>query len=221
MQLSFDSRPAAQIDTPALVTYVFEKEKRIEGALAQLDQATGGKLKRLADSGELTGKILEATLLHDPLGLAAERLLLVGAGKPEKFDGTILRRVAGMALRSLRAKAVTRMTFLLREGERNAAGAEAAAEGLLLASFDSDFYKTEKKNGKVMESAVLAGAEGAAAGEIEAGLARGRVIGEAQNFTRTLVNEPSNLLTPRMLASRGEQMAREAGLAVEVLDEKQ
>jgi len=78
-------------------------------------------------------------LLHDPPGLAAGRLLLVGAGKPEKFDGTILRRVAGMALRSLRTKSVTRMTFLLREGERNARWGEEASEGLLLASFDSDF----------------------------------------------------------------------------------
>jgi leucyl aminopeptidase len=220
MQISFESRPAAQVETPALVTYVFEKENRIEGALAQLDQAAGGRLKRLADSGELTGKTLETTLLHDPPGLAAGRLLLVGAGKPEKFDGTILRRVAGMALRSLRAKSVTRMTFLLREGERNAKGAEEVTEGLLLGSFDSDFYKSEKRNGKAMEAAALAGAEGGSAAEIEAGIARGRVIGEAQNFTRTLVNEPSNRLTPRMLAERGEEMAHEAGLAVEVLDEK-
>jgi leucyl aminopeptidase len=202
------------------VTYVFEKEDRIEGAMAQLDQATRGRLKRLADSGELTGKTLDVTLLHDPPGLAAARLLLVGAGKPEKFDGTILRRVAGMALRSLRAKSVTRMTFLLREGERNAAGAEAAVEGMLLGAFDSDFYKTEKKNNKAMESASLAGAEGAPVEEIEEGMARGRVIGEAQNFTRTLVNEPSNRLTPRALAGRAEQMAREAGLTVDVLDEK-
>jgi len=220
MHLSFDPRPATQIDTPVLVTYVFEKDGRIEGALAQLDQATRGSLRRLADSGEMTGKVMEATLLHDPPGLAAGRLLLVGAGKPEKFDGAILRRVAGMALRSLRAKSVTRMTFLLREGERNAAGAQAAVEGLLLGSFEPDFYKTEKKNGKVMETANLAGADGAPVQQLEEGMARGRVIGEAQNFTRALVNEPSNRLTPRVLAERAEQMAREAGLAVEVLDEK-
>src|SRR5271168_3710417 len=220
MHLSFDSRVAAQIDTPVLVTYVFEKDNRIEGALAQLDQAAKGKLARLAESGELTGKTLELTLVHDPPGLAAGRLLLVGAGKPEKFDGTILRRVAGVALRSLRAKSVTRMTFLLREGERNAAGAEAVVEGLLLASFDSDFYKTEKKNGKTMEGVALAAGEGALVEDIEEGMARGRVIGEAQNFTRTLVNEPSNLLTPRILAERAGKMARDAGLAVDILDEK-
>jgi leucyl aminopeptidase len=220
MQLSFDSRPFAQIDTPVLVSYVFEKDGRIEGALTALDQAVGGRLTRLAESGEMTGKPLEATLVHDPPGLAAGRLLLVGAGKPEKFDGTMLRRVAGMALRWLRAKSVTRMTFLLREGERNSTGAQTAAEGLLLASFDSDFYKTEKKNGKPMQAVALAGAEAASVADMEAGIERGRIIGEAQNFTRTLVNEPSNRLTPRVLAERAEAMARECGLAVDILDEK-
>ena len=219
MNLSFDSTSPARIETPALAGYVFDKDDRIEGALAELDRATGGRLKRLAESGELTGKALEMTLVHDLPGLAASRLLLVGAGKPEKFDGAVLRRVAAAALRCLRAKSVTRMTFLLREGERTLAGAQAVTEGLLLGAFDSDFYKTEKKNGKVMEAVTLA-AGGGPAPEIEQGIARGRIIAEAQNFTRTLVNEPSNRMTPRILAERAEQMAREAGLAVDVLDEK-
>ena len=220
MQFSFDSLPATQIETQVLVSYVFEKDNRIDGALAALDQAMGGRLKRMAESGELTGKLLETTLVHNPPGLSAERLLLVGAGKPEKFDGIFLRRVAGLALRSMRSKSITRMTFLLREGERNAAGAQAVSEGLLLSSFDSDFYKTEKKNSKAMERVALAGAEGAAPGAIEKGMERGRIIAEAQNFSRTLVNEPSNILTPRVLAERAEAMAHECGLGVDILDEK-
>ena len=220
MDLTFDFRSPVKIDTPALATYIFEKDNRMEGALAEMDQAAGGRLKRLAESGELTGKALEMTLVHELPGLAASRLLLVGAGKPEKFDGAMLRRVAAAALRWLRAKSVTRMTFLLREGERNAASSQAVAEGLLLGAFDSDFYKTEKKNGKVMEAVALAGGDASLAAEIESGMARGRIIAEAQNFTRTLVNEPSNRLTPRILAARAEQMARDAGLAVDILDEK-
>jgi len=34
------------------------------------------------------------------------------------------------------------------------------------------------------------------------------------------VNEPSNKLTPRILAEKAEAMARESGLAVEILDER-
>jgi len=41
-----------------------------------------------------------------------------------------------------------------------------------------------------------------------------------RKFTRDLVNEPSNKLTPRILAQKAEAMAKEAGLSVEILDEK-
>jgi hypothetical protein len=81
MNLSFDSTAPAKIQSPALVTYIFEKEGHIEGVLAELDALAGGRLKRLAEGGELTGKTLEMTLLHDPPGLAAARLLLVGADR--------------------------------------------------------------------------------------------------------------------------------------------
>ena len=64
MQIKYEPQSLDKIETPALVTYAFENENRIEGALAELDAATGGRLKELANVGELTGKTLEMTLLH-------------------------------------------------------------------------------------------------------------------------------------------------------------
>ena len=101
MQISLESKPFATIETDALVSYVFEDSDPIQGRIAELDQFTDGLLRKLASSGELTGKTLEMTLVHAPRGLKAARLLLVGAGKREKFDSAILRRVAGAALRSV------------------------------------------------------------------------------------------------------------------------
>jgi leucyl aminopeptidase len=219
MQITLESQPAEKFATEALVTYVFEGEKGkgtpVEGVIADLDKAASGTLVRLAASGELTGKSLEMTLVHFAPGLAAQRLLLVGAGKREKFGTAELRRLASAALRHLKSRSVKRLAFLARESERGAAAAEAVTEGLLLGNFEGDTYKTDKKNGP-LEAAALLGFEAGA----QAGLDRGRIIAEAQNFTRSLGNEPSNLLTPRRLAERAEAMAREAGLAVEVLDEK-
>jgi leucyl aminopeptidase len=45
------------------------------------------------------------------------------------------------------------------------------------------------------------------------------VIGEAANFAREIINEPSNFMTPSELARRAEEVARECGLEVDVLDE--
>ncbi len=216
MELNIETQPFAKIASDALVTYVFEKDEKVEGVLAEVDAATGGHIRELAASGELTGKLLEMTLLHNPPGLTAKRLLLVGLGKPEKYTSREILRASGAALRFLKARAVRRMAVLAREQTRDAAAAQAVVEGLLLGDMESDIYKTDKKNDKRMETVVLAGWPADAA---EKGRAVGMVTAGAQNFTRSLVNEPSNKLTPRMLAERAEAMAKEAGLSVEVFDE--
>ncbi len=219
MEITVDTRALAKLDAEALVTYAFEGEKFADGTLAELDAATGGALSRLAASGELTGKMLETTLLYYPQGLAAQRLLVLGAGKKDKFGTFELRRLAGAGVRALKSRQVKRMAFLARENDRTAAAAQAIVEGMILANFDSDKYKTDKKPGNEITAASLAGWDESSRGDADLGLARGRIIAESQNFARELGNEPSNRLTPRMLADRAAAMAREAGLAVEVLDE--
>jgi leucyl aminopeptidase len=216
MELTIERQPFTNIAAEALVTFVFEKENKIEGVLAEVDAATGGRLRELDASGELTGKPLEMTLIHNPPGLAAKRLLIAGLGKPEKCTGREILRTSGAALRFLKARSVRRMAVLAREQTRDVASAQAVVEGVLLGEMESDIYKTEKKNGKQIDAVSLVGWPNDAA---EKGRATGQITAGAQNFTRSLVNEPSNKLTPRMLAERAEAMAREAGLAVEVFDE--
>jgi len=151
--------------------------------------------------------------------LKAARLLLVGAGKREQFNGATLRKIAGAALRSLKGKSVKNFAFLAGGALPAAEGAEALAEGFIAANFETDKYKTDKKEKKI-EAIALAGFPEAEIAAAEKGLAAGRIIAEAQNFTRDLVNEPSNKLTPRILAEKAEAMAKEAGLAVDILDER-
>ncbi|HKC84515.1 MAG TPA: leucyl aminopeptidase, partial [Blastocatellia bacterium] len=56
-------------------------------------------------------------------------------------------------------------------------------------------------------------------GEVGRGVERGRIIAEATNFARELINEPANVITPTELARRAEDMAREHGLEFDALDE--
>lgn len=220
MHITLETKPYATLETDALVTYVFEDADPVQGCVAELDAATGGLLKKLAASGELTGKPLEFTLVHEPAGLNAARLLLVGAGKKDAFNGATLRRVAGAALRSLKSKSAKKIVFLVRESGATGDAAQAIVEGAVAADFETDKYKTDKKNEKNVESFAIAGFSGAEKSAGESGIATGRIIAEAQNFARDLVNEPSNKLTPRILAEKAQTMARESGLAVDVLDEK-
>ncbi len=220
MHITLETKPFAALETDALVSYVFEETDPVQGRIAEIDQAAGGLLRKLAKSGELTGKTLEFTLVHAPAGLKAARLLLVGAGKREQFNGAALRKITGAALRYLKARAVKNFAFLVREGEATGETAQIIAEGALLSNFESDKYKTDKKNDKNIETVFLAGYSDSERSAGDKGLSKGRIIADAQNFTRDLVNEPSNKLTPRILAEKAEAMAKEAGLSVQILDEK-
>jgi leucyl aminopeptidase len=220
MQITLEAKPYAALGTDALVSYVFEEVDPVQGRISELDQAANGLLRNLAKSGELTGKILEMTLIHAPAGLKAARLLLVGAGKREQFTSATLRKIAGAALRYLKARSVKQFAFLIRENNATEEFTQSIAEGALAANFESDKYKTEKKNDKSIDTLVLTGYSDADRPAGEKGLSRGRIIADAQNFARDLINEPSNKLTPKILAEKSEVMAKQAGLAVEILDEK-
>src|SRR3984957_3438083 len=220
MQITLETKPFAALGTDALVSYVFEEADPVQGRVSELDQAGSGLLRNLAKSGELTGKTLEMTLIHAPAGLKAARLLLVGAGKREQFSSATLRKIAGAALRYLKARSVKQFAFLIRENNATEEFTQSIAEGALAANFESDKYKTEKKNDTSIDTVVLTGYSDADRAAGEKGLSRGRIIAEAQNFARDLINEPSNKLTPKILAEKAEAMAKQAGLAVEILDEK-
>jgi leucyl aminopeptidase len=220
MKITLETKAFATIETEALVTYLFEETDALQGRAAELDKLTGGLLAKLAKSGELTGKNLEMTLLHAPAGLKASRLLLVGAGKRESFNPATLRKVAGVAVRYLKSRAIHQVAFLVRENAVTEETAQGIAEGSLTADFETDKYKTDKKQDKFIESMVIVGYGDAEKAAGEKGIVRGVVIGESQNFARDLINEPSNKLTPRILADKAAAMAKEAGLAVEILDEK-
>ena len=224
-KLNFDALDS--FDIPALVTWVFTSDTKpprplLEDLLSEIDQRTSGALSELGSAGELTGKAGETLLLHQPTGLKARRLLLLGAGKPEKFSLADVRNLAGAAARFLKSRGVSEFTFLARPrpaGLDSAAVAQAVVEGVLLANFEPGRYHTEEKNDRAITSLRLAGFSPSDQKALQTAVQRGLVTGEAQNFARELANEPSNRLTPRIFAERAAEMAHEAGLAVEVLDE--
>jgi leucyl aminopeptidase len=59
-------------------------------------------------------------------------------------------------------------------------------------------------------------AEKSTRAEIQQGFEDGLIVASAQNFTRALVNEPGNVLTPTELGKRAAAMCAEVGLKCEV-----
>ena len=216
MQINIETQPYASVESDALVTFVFDKDDKFEGVLGEIDRGMNGKLATPQTNGEITGKPLESVLLHFPEGLAAKKLLLLGAGKPAKLQVSDLRKIAGTALRQLKARGVKKFVFLTREGENGEGSAQAVVEGLIVADFESNKY-SEKKDREIVSVGLAAFDANA---DLHSAIRDGRTLAESMNFARDLINEPSNKLTPRILAAKTEAMAKEAGLAIEILDER-
>ncbi len=198
MQTTVENKPLEQIDADALIVPVMEgaTESRF-GALA------------LCESGEVGGKPLEFTILHNVPGFAAKRILLAGAGKSAKFDAAEMRKLAGAAVRFLKPKGIKRVAIALEGPATDADFAAAAVEGAILGDYEPDRHKSGEK--KALDSVTIVGAQESAA-------QRGEILAGAQNFARALANEPANLLTPMKMADAARAMCAEAGLSCEVLE---
>lgn len=220
MKIEFVQQPVAEIRCPVVAAFCFESGAA-GGSVAKLPPATLALVEELRAARELTGKAFECTLIHKPAGLAASRLLVVGAGKQDKFDAGQLGRVVGTAVRHVRARGLRELAWVLDGPEAKPGCVQAAVEGAMVADYDADIYRTEKNGERGIDRLLLA-SSGAPIGEsVQAALERGQVIAKAQSFTRDLVNEPSNNLTPSILAERAGEMAGRNGLEFQVLDEKE
>lgn len=181
------------------------------------DAAVKAAAEAVLASGEYKGGANETLLLHAPAGLAAKRLLLVGAGKLAKATVHTVRNAAGTAARFAKPRGIRELSFVLPEAETLAvaACARASVEGAFVGDFDPDTYKSDRKEQSI-QSFTVAGPAGADAKAVEAAFAEGVIMGESQNLTRSLVNEPGNKLTPTVLGQRTAAMAAEVGIGCEV-----
>ncbi len=216
MKIEFQNTPLAELKSPVVAVYGFEGSAARSGTAEHLPGETRGLLEELQASGELTGKAYECTLVHRPPGLAASKLLVVGAGKKEKFNCAQLRRLSGAAVRHVRARGLHEMSWLFPGTEVLPGDVQSVVEGAILADYDADIYRTERNGERRIDRFGVAAPDAQVGEPARAALERGRIIAEAQNFTRALVNEPSNTMTPSVLAQRAQDMAARYGLECQV-----
>jgi leucyl aminopeptidase len=221
--LSFANLAAIQTELLAVPAVDTQTEKgpnaKPAPTLLTADPAVTAAATAVLASGEYKAGANETLLLHAPAGLAAKRLLIVGLGKQAKATVHSVRNAAGTAVRFSKPRGIRELAFALPENDSKslppAGVARAAAEGAFIGDFDPDTYRSDRKDQSVQSFTLVAPA-GADHTAVESAFAEGVVIGESQNFTRSLVNEPGNKLTPTIMGQRADAMAKEVGLACEV-----
>jgi leucyl aminopeptidase len=206
MNIALSRHPASDIESATVIFLEFEGDP---------SAFLKDHLQAAYESGEISGKSLEMTLLHRVPGSRAVRILLAGAGKRERFGTAELRLLISAAIRHLKSRKLKDAALSLDSSYSTPEHVAAAVEGAILGDFDPDALKTEKST--LFESFVVnVGGDNPG---LEQALERGRIVGEAQNFAREVATEPPNQLTPLAMAARGRQLAEQFGLGCEVLDQ--
>ena len=179
----------------------------------EVDAAFDGGLADLLAVTGATGKADEVVKIPTRGAIAAALLVAVGLGKPKGDDGAPssdqVRRASGAAARALAGvdHAVSTLSRL---------DLAAAAEGTLLGAYTFTAYRTNgNSRPPVARVDMLTGAEGA-----EQTLRTAVAVGTAVRTARDLVNTPPNDLYPASFAERAVELAKSAGVEIEVLDDE-
>jgi len=212
----------AALDADVLVVPIVEGEDGPGFRMA--DCACGGRLSAALASRGFLGK--PYTTFSAAVTLADWRpawVLAVGLGPRADADLSRLRRAGTTAALVARDRRWSRLAMVLTGFEATLAdAAQAAAEGVTLAAHYNGVYKSDPdaKPVAVVHTLVAPGDLSRDDREaFEQSVGRGYILGACSNLARSLVNEPSNVMTPRAFADIAIEIGAAAGLSVDVLDE--
>ena len=213
---------------PAGTLILLAGEELALGATARsFDERSKGMLMRAAAAAGFSGKSKTAIELLAPPGIEAQRLLLIGSGRPGKELDRML--LGGYAFAQANARKGETATLVCDPADAGDAGEEGFAAdlalGALLRSYAFKKYITRGRSEEGAEAdpsdglnklLILSDRSEAAS---KAFVAR-KALADGVFLARDLVNEPANQLGPVEFAERMRDLTG-SGLEVEVLEEEE
>ncbi len=191
------------------VILLFEEDLR---PISKLGRGVSSKVRKALEAVSFKGKEEQVEKVPLP-GQSPEVVYAVGLGKKDKADTDTYRRACALAVKRLKKDGVEEAALVLPR--MNRAISQAVAEGLILGDYSFEKYKSKKEDGKKeLKKVLVRGAQ-------EEALKVGSILAEAQNYARSLVNEPGNVINPITLAQEAERLAKEFKLQCRIYDEKQ
>ena len=239
MTLQLDIRFASATAPLAATTVVFTgADLALSQSAVDLDQASGGFLRRAAQAAEFTGKPKQSIEILAAPKLECSRVLLMGTAA--EMDELEQIHLGGRALAAIKLRRVEQASIVADlPGLTPAAAIEfacALAEGAMLRNYEFRRYRSrapDDANGNGGNGDAAAGSE--AAGQSRAGVLHTltihvqrpdmaaehfklrRAVADGVMLARELVNEPANILGPVEFADRIKELTK-AGVDVEILD---
>lgn len=195
---------------------VVESDLSLSGALAELNTRLSGLVQELMDEVDFKAAADTNATIRVGSNGPFRKLILLGLGKQEDLTLETLRRAGAAAARFSKKEKCSVLGISLPLWKDNAASTtQAIAEGTLLALHEDNRFKSENKDDKKFE---LERTELLGMPDEAPALARAQQIADGVILARELVAAPPNVVTPAKLAETAEEIARDHGIEVEILE---
>ncbi len=186
----------------AVVFFLFE------GETEDLPQEVLERVKPFMEEENFKAK--KGEIIKVPVsGFEFKRVYLAGLGKRDKVNRTVAREVAAKVAQRLERDKNKKVLINVKKDICS----QACAEGVVLGTYKFDKYKTKKEENdyKGLEVVEYANAD-------ENAVLLGKVLAEAQNFARDLVNTPPNEINPETFARIAKEIADQYGFEIDIKD---
>ena len=212
MKIAAKNTDVLKLKCNMLLIGLFEDDDSLNILQARLDKEFKGILSSYLIKKEgFVGKFLDVSILPTYTKMDIDKILVVGLGKKDEFDLNKLRELFSRLYSQLDKiagnKHVCTELMGLQEKKYTAFEcAKAMTEGILLGSYNFDKYKSKKNEPKIANVEIVTGSTDEQRDAVRA-LKVAKVLANAQNFTRNLVNEPAAIATPIRLSKIANEMA--------------
>ena len=177
------------------------------------------------NQGDFKGELFERKLFHTQGSLPAKRVLLTGLGKRGEFDLEKWRGASSKAGQYIRDAGIKQFALQIKKFDSFSEEglAESFVTGLLLGTYQYNEFKTlEREKIKEIEEGIILGETAVELKSLNTGM------GDRQDYCRSefcgardLVNGPSNKVTPTLLSEKAQEIAKDQGMEVQVLEVSQ
>jgi leucyl aminopeptidase len=214
-----------KIKADAIIVNFFEGTESLDGDIAVVDKALGGAVSQLISQGEIKGKLNEITLVHSLGKLPAARVAVAGLGKQAELSTNKVRGAVAETCRWLRQKSIANIATIAQGAGINDISpkdsAQAVTEGALLGLylFRKHMTREDDKLGEIKQLLIFGSDETKL--HLEEGSNKGKVLAEATNLARDMVNEPANYMTPKHMAETATKLAESYKFEVSILEREQ
>jgi leucyl aminopeptidase len=192
------------------------EDKQLSGLASSLDDRLGGSLAEIIREADFSGKPNQS--LSTRLGVGPVRKLIVlGLGEQAKLNLDGLRRAAAIAAKHAVGLGTETLGLALPTLQSEGATAQAMVEGVRLGLYKDERFKSEPEStNRTLNNVELLGLAGT-----EAAIVQAESICSGVELARQLVAAPANVVNPITLAETAQELARDYGLALEILEQEE